>query len=76
MKYNLLLATALLLLPTWIVRGEDWPQWYGANRDGVIRETNLVREIPKDGLKVLWRHPIAGGYSGPSIASGKVIVSD
>lgn len=76
MKYNLLLATALLLLPTWTVRGEDWPQWYGPNRDGVIRETNLVREIPKDGLKVLWRQPIAGGYSGPSVASGKVIVSD
>lgn len=57
-------------------RGEDWPQWFGAQRDGVIRDKNLIREVPASGLKVLWRQEVAGGYSGPAVANGKVYVTD
>jgi outer membrane protein assembly factor BamB len=76
MKNASLIVCLFALLPLATVQAEDWPQWYGPNRDGVIRQKNLVREIPSTGLKVLWRQPIAGGYSGPSVAGGKVIVTD
>lgn len=55
---------------------EDWPQWMGTNRDDVLHETGLIRKIPDSGLKVKWRVPVAGGYSGPAVAEGRVFVTD
>ncbi len=58
------------------LRGDDWPQWMGPQRDNVWRETGLLEKFPSDGVKVLWRAPIAGGYAGPSVADGRVYVTD
>ncbi|MFO0820752.1 MAG: PQQ-binding-like beta-propeller repeat protein [Pirellulales bacterium] len=55
---------------------DDWPQWLGPRRDGVWREAGVVREFPAGGPKVVWRAPIAGGYSGPAVAQGRVYVTD
>ncbi|HEX7862569.1 MAG TPA: PQQ-binding-like beta-propeller repeat protein [Verrucomicrobiae bacterium] len=55
---------------------EDWPQWLGPKRDGIVRETGLLEKFPADGPKVLWRKPINGGYSGPAVANGRVYVMD
>lgn len=57
-------------------RADDWPQWMGPKRDNVWRETGLLEAFPKEGPKVVWRVPIAGGYSGPAVAAGKVYVTD
>jgi len=54
----------------------DWPQWRGANRDAVWTESGIVEKLPHTGLKVLWRAPIAMGYSSPVIVAGKVYLSD
>ena len=54
----------------------DWPQWLGANRDGVWREADILRKFPPGGPKILWRQPIHEGYSGPSVANGKLYVMD
>jgi len=54
----------------------DWPQWLGPNRDGVWRESGLAQSFPPGGPKVLWRAPIGTGYSGPSVALGRVYVMD
>ena len=55
---------------------DDWPQWMGPERDGIYREQGIVDRIPEGGLPVLWRVPIAGGYSGPAVADGRVFVTD
>ena len=55
---------------------DDWPQWLGAKRDGVWRESGILKEFPDDGPKVNWRVPIGGGYAGPAVAKGKVYVTD
>ncbi len=55
---------------------EDWSQWRGSNRDGIWRETGVVGKFDKPELDVLWRAKIGGGYSSPSIASGRVYVTD
>ncbi len=71
---------ALLLLwtlaGTAACRADDWPQWLGPRRDGVWRETGILKSFPKEGLKVLWRKPLGGGYAGPAVAGGKVFVTD
>lgn len=54
---------------------DDWPQWMGPRRDNVWRETGLVDTLPTK-PKVVWRVPIAGGYSGPAVALGKVFATD
>jgi outer membrane protein assembly factor BamB len=58
------------------VHADDWPQWLGPNRDGIWRETGIVRSFPKEGPKVLWRIPIAAGYAGPAVAHGRVFIMD
>ena len=59
-----------------IAAADDWPQYMGPQRDNVWRETGIVKELPADGPKIVWRVPVAGGYAGPSIAGGKVYVAD
>ncbi len=48
----------------------------GPKRDGIWRESGIVRQLPDGELKALWRKPIAGGYSGPAVADGRVYVFD
>lgn len=59
-----------------VAHGDDWPQWMGPQRDNVWRETGIIESFPKDGPKILWRTPVAGGYSGPAVAGGKVFITD
>ena len=72
---HFLLAISLATLPS-PLRAEDWPEWRGRGRGGVWNETGIVGKFPESGLKVAWRTPIRGGYSGPSVAEGRVFVTD
>jgi len=55
---------------------DEWPQWRGPQRDGVWRETGVLQKFPDKQLKLRWRAPIAAGYSGPTVADGRVFVTD
>ncbi len=55
---------------------DDWPQWRGPNRDGVWRETGIIDKFEADKIEIRWRMPIGPGYSGPTVAKGRVYVSD
>jgi len=65
-----------LLSPMHLLMADDWPQWMGPNRDGVWHEKGIIKSIPDAGLPVKWRVPVAGGYSGPAVANGKVYLTD
>jgi outer membrane protein assembly factor BamB len=67
---------ALCLLAPAFLRADDWPQWLGPRRDGVWRETGLVKAFPKDGPRVLWRAPLGAGYCGPAVVGDRVYVLD
>jgi len=58
------------------VHGDDWPQWRGPERDGVWRETGIVEKFDSAALPHVWRAEIGGGYSGPTVADGRVYVTD
>lgn len=68
-------AAALLIVSTFGGRADDWPQWLGPERDGVWRESGIVRELPAT-LEFRWRVPVGGGYSGPAVSKGKVYLMD
>ncbi|MHB8900240.1 MAG: PQQ-binding-like beta-propeller repeat protein, partial [Thermoguttaceae bacterium] len=44
--------------------------WRGPNQDGISQETGLADAWPQEGPKVLWRLPLAGGFSSVSAAGG------
>jgi outer membrane protein assembly factor BamB len=70
------LLTLLLPAQRSVVRGDDWPQWRGATRDGVWREAGIVEAFEGDRIEILWRRPIGSGYCGPTVADGRVYVMD
>ncbi|MEE2826372.1 MAG: PQQ-binding-like beta-propeller repeat protein [Planctomycetota bacterium] len=64
------------LVWTGVVSGQDWRQWQGPNRDGVWPETGTIDQFPDDGPNVLWRAPLANGFSGPAVFENRLFVTD
>ena len=53
--------------------GGNWPQWRGSNRDGISKETGLLKQWPADGPALAWKATGAGGgYSSFAIANGRL----
>jgi len=55
---------------------DDWPQWRGPQRDAQWREDGIVSELPEGQLPRKWTAEVASGYSGPTVADGRVFVTD
>ena len=78
------LRTTLLLAPmTLIAAGEtvaadrqqtpSWPQWRGPLRDGVSRETGLLREWSASGPPLRWRiEGLGAGYSSLAVTATRI----
>jgi outer membrane protein assembly factor BamB len=65
-----------ILLSGSFSKADDWPQWLGPQRDGVWRETGILKKFSSGGPKVRWERPIGEGYAGPAVANGKVYITD
>ena len=59
-----------------VTTADDWPQWRGPGRDGVWHESGIVDRFDGPEIKLRWRAEISGGYSGPTVAAGRVFVTD
>ncbi|MDH3584997.1 MAG: PQQ-like beta-propeller repeat protein, partial [Phycisphaerae bacterium] len=66
----------LLAMAASVALADDWPQWRGPQRDGVWRETGLIQRFSADRIPHLWKVPLGSGYTGPSVAAGRVYVTD
>jgi len=69
-----LVASVAVLLVAAMASAEDWPQWRGLRRDGISRDTGLIKSWPETGPTLLWKHDLTGGYSAPIIARGRLII--
>lgn len=63
------LATALAAAVS--TRGSDWPQYLGANHDGISTD-RITDSWPTNGPSQLWRISLNGGYSTFTGSQGKV----
>lgn len=73
-KYFLFFA---ILWSTWAVAADiGWPQWRGSNRDGISKETGIIKTWPAEGPKILWKMPIGEGYSSVSVSGGRIYTMD
>src|SRR5262245_26260883 len=73
---NRTLSLLAIFIATTAASADDWPQWMGPNRDDVWAETGILEKFPDNGIKVLWRKPVNGGFAGPAVVNGKVYVTD
>jgi len=76
MSKKSIFAIIIALLLQIQVFAADWPQWRGENRDGIWREKGIVERFEHEQLPIRWRVKIANGYSGPTVAKGRVYVTD
>jgi outer membrane protein assembly factor BamB len=65
----------ILLAAACSLRAADYPQWRGPGRDGISKDTGLLKQWPEDGPRLLWKvDKLGGGYSTPAVANGKIFV--
>jgi outer membrane protein assembly factor BamB len=70
---TLISVAIVVLFLSSVVVAQDWPQWRGPNRDGVSKETGLLKQWPADGPPLAWKAKGAGGgYSSFAIANGRL----
>jgi len=51
----------------------EWPQWRGPNRDGVSKETGLLKQWPDGGPPLAWKATGAGrGYSSFAVSNNRL----
>lgn len=54
---------------------DDWPNWRGSHH-GQWKEQGVPTKFDSDQLKPKWSQEIGPGYSGPTVASGRVFITD
>ena len=78
MKYRGSIFVSILIVlvfgsPAFAQTNGEWPQWRGANRDGISKETGLLKQWPEAGPPLAWKASGAGsGYSSFSISKGRL----
>ena len=65
-----------LVVSTIGTHADTWPDWRGAQRDGIWRETGLIKSFPEAGLKRSWSTRIGAGYCGPTVTEDHVYLMD
>jgi outer membrane protein assembly factor BamB len=52
------------------VAAQDWAQWRGPNRDGVVKDFVTPTQWPEK-LKLIWKTEVGSGYSSPVVSNGR-----
>src|SRR5262245_9113159 len=53
-----------------LVHAQDWPQWRGPTRDGVVANFAAPAKWPEK-LELVWKTPVGSGYSSPVVSRDK-----
>jgi outer membrane protein assembly factor BamB len=69
-KYSSILVCVLCLIVAGL-RAQDWSQWRGPNRDGVI-PFNEPKTWPEK-LVTKWKVPVGEGYASPLYSGGQIL---
>jgi outer membrane protein assembly factor BamB len=67
---------ALICLVGLPAAAEDWPRWRGPRADGTWNETGIVEKFSALTLPRKWTAEIGAGYTGPTVAGGRVYLMD
>ena len=68
---TLFFACVVCLLSAAALRAEDWPQWRGPHRDGVV-EISAPAAWPAE-LTTKWKVEVGEGYASPLLVDGRIL---
>jgi outer membrane protein assembly factor BamB len=78
----ILVATLAAVFVSFAAPGVDseatpsWPEFHGPGRTNIAPETGLLKKWPKGGPPLVWKFsPCGQGYSGVSVAEGKLFTA-
>jgi outer membrane protein assembly factor BamB len=69
----MLLAGLMIVVFHQPLSAQDWNQWRGPNRDGIVTGFTAPKAWP-DTLKPLWKVTVGAGHSSPVVVAGKACV--
>lgn len=73
---NKFLVFLVVIVSVINVCAQEASQWRGSNRDGIYQESDLLKEWPADGPKLLWHFDNLGaGHASASISDGKIFTA-
>jgi len=72
-RLNIAIAAMVLLSFSQSAKAQDWSQWRGPSRDGVVPATSAPAAWPES-LRRLWRVEIGEGYASPVVSRGRAFV--
>ncbi|MBW6501141.1 MAG: PQQ-like beta-propeller repeat protein [Bacteroidales bacterium] len=75
-KIKLLFITMVMFACMLDINSQDWPQYYGPNRNSISEQKGILRSWPQQGPEVLWSVNIGIGFGGPVIKDGKAYLLD
>ena len=67
------ILVALLALPS-VASGQDWPQFRGPARDGVVPGRATIEPFPSSGPELVWERQVGSGFSAPAVARGRLVL--
>jgi outer membrane protein assembly factor BamB len=70
---NIAFAAVLSLSFFQSAAAQEWTQWRGPTRDGLVPATSAPSAWPES-LRRLWRVEIGEGYASPVVSSGRVFI--
>jgi len=72
-QFNFMAIALIFFAPA---LADEWSQWRGDDGLGVWHEKGIIDHFESDQIALRWRVPISAGYSGPTVADGRVYVTD
>ena len=73
MKTSISLLAGLVIFGSGAA-GQDWPQFRGPNRDGIVPGRETVAAFPPDGPELVWEMAVGAGFSAPVVALGQLVI--
>ena len=72
-EMNSVLAIVIAAAGTYVAAA-DWTQWRGPDRDGISKETGLLKSWPAEGPRVAWQVDHVGvGYSSIVVQGDRIV---
>ena len=72
---KLLSAASAALFSVAVIQAADWPQWQGADRTRISKETGLLEQWPSSGPPLVWTAGgLGNGYGSMAVACERVFV--
>ena len=66
-------ALALIVAST-VGWGQDWPQFRGPNRDGVVLGRESLPTFASAGPELVWDRSVGSGFSAPAVAGERLLL--